>query len=287
MRFDDRRGVRHVKRMAESGAQRYAGSWVEALWKRLEAIDFMSQGLQFAATLLLCFFPFMIVTNALAGRSTVTALVRHLGLDREASADVGSLFASSSATSNAVTGAASVFFVMGGIAAASALQQLYQRIFELPGRGVRDTSHQVLGLALLMAGALLAAWGLPAVQDFGGPVFVDLVVLVVSTVLWWLLMWVLLAGRVPWRDLLPSAVVTGICYTGMRVVFSLTGSNTVTSNTAKYGPIGVVFFFMSWLIALGVVIILGAVTGIVWRERGLSLTAGLRRLPRPRRRGRG
>ncbi|WP_183107305.1 hypothetical protein [Streptomyces sp. 1114.5] len=58
-----------------------------------------------------------------AGRSTVTALVRHLGLDRQASADVGSLFASSSATSNAVTGAASVFFLMGGIAAASALQQ--------------------------------------------------------------------------------------------------------------------------------------------------------------------
>ncbi|MEU8514659.1 hypothetical protein AB0C76_24130 [Kitasatospora sp. NPDC048722] len=57
MRFDDRRGVRHLKRMVEAGERRYAGSWVEALWKRLESVDFMSQGLQFAATLLLCFFP--------------------------------------------------------------------------------------------------------------------------------------------------------------------------------------------------------------------------------------
>ncbi|MEE1782838.1 hypothetical protein PUR71_07905 [Streptomyces sp. SP17BM10] len=41
-----------------------------------------------------------------------------------------------------------------------------------------------------------------------------------------------------------------------------------------------VFFLMSWLIAHGVVISLGAVTGIVWRERGLSLRAALRRRPR-------
>ncbi|MFD8703422.1 hypothetical protein ACFV1W_12450 [Kitasatospora sp. NPDC059648] len=48
-----------------------------------------------------------------------------------------------------------------------------------------------------------------------------------------------------------------------------------------------VFFLVSWLIAVGVVIILGAVTGIVRRERGLSVTAGLKGLPRPGKRGRG
>lgn len=285
MRADNH--LTRMARMVRSARERYAGSWAEALWKRLEAVDFMSQGLQFAATLLLCFFPFMIVTNALAGRSTVTALVRRLGLDRQASADVSDLFAPSTTTSSAVTGTASVFFVLGGFAAASALQQLYQRIFELPGRGVRDVLHQVLSLAVVIAGAALAAWTGPALHRVGGPVLLGAVGLVAAALLWWVLMRLLLAGRVPWRDLLPSAVITAVCYLGMRVVFSFTASDTVTSNTAEYGPIGVVFFLMSWLIALGVVIILGAVTGIVWRERGLSLRAALGRRPRPGKPGRG
>ena len=37
---------------------------------------------------------------------------------------------------------------------------------------------------------------------------------------------------------------------------------------------------MSWFIAIGVVIILGAITGVVWRERGLSFKAALTRLRR-------
>jgi uncharacterized BrkB/YihY/UPF0761 family membrane protein len=41
----------------------------------------------------------------------------------------------------------------------------------------------------------------------------------------------------------------------------------VVSNENKYGPIGVVFALMSYLIAVGVVIILGAVVGMVWNER--------------------
>jgi membrane protein len=56
----------------------------------------------------------------------------------------------------------------------------------------------------------------------------------------------------------------------------------VTSNNEKYGPIGIVFCLMSFLIAIGVVVILGAVTGLVWQERGMSFRAAFRRL-RPNR----
>jgi len=44
----------------------------------------------------------------------------------------------------------------------------------------------------------------------------------------------------------------------------------------------VVFALMSWLIAIGVVIILGAVVGIVWGEQNLSLRAALKKLRRDR-----
>ncbi len=44
------------------------------------------------------------------------------------------------------------------------------------------------------------------------------------------------------------------------------------------------FALMSWLIAIGVVIILVAVAGVVWRDRGLSFSAAFKKLRRKARR---
>ena len=68
----------------------------------------------------------------------------------------------------------------------------------------------------------------------------------------------------------------------MEAVFSVVFSGMVISNDRKYGPVGVVFALMSFFIAIGVVIILGAVAGIVWQDRGLSFGAAFRKLRRAR-----
>jgi uncharacterized BrkB/YihY/UPF0761 family membrane protein len=78
----------------------------------------------------------------------------------------------------------------------------------------------------------------------------------------------------------PVWVATALFWVGMEVVCSFTFSSTVISGDQKYGPIGVVFALMSWLIAIGVVIILGAVAGLVWRERGQSISLALLRFTR-------
>jgi membrane protein len=85
-------------------------------------------------------------------------------------------------------------------------------------------------------------------------------------VFWWLSIWLLLGGRVQWRTLLLPAVVTGVFWLGMSVVFSFIFSGMVVSYTDKYGTIGTVFAFMSFLIAIGVVVMLGAAVGLAWHE---------------------
>jgi membrane protein len=94
-------------------------------------------------------------------------------------------------------------------------------------------------------------------------------------------MWLLLAGRISWRTLFPAACATGVFWLGMEVAFSFFFSGMVISESREYGPIGVVFALMAYLIAIGVVVILGAVVGLVWQERGLSFAAvkKLRRAP--------
>ena len=98
-------------------------------------MDFINRGMVCAATLLLCIFPFLIVTSAVAGRPIVSGLARRLGLNKQAAADVGHLFTSSTATSAAVTGTAWVFLILSGVIAAGAIQQLYQQAFDLDRRG--------------------------------------------------------------------------------------------------------------------------------------------------------
>ena len=112
-------------------SERYSRSSAAHLWNRLDSLDFIDRGMLFAAILLLCFFPFLIVLNALSGRSTVDTLVRHLGLSQQAASYVSQLFAPGTATSNAVSGLSGAFFVLGGIAASAGIQDLYENVFEL------------------------------------------------------------------------------------------------------------------------------------------------------------
>jgi membrane protein len=282
MTTHDRPGMgRRIRRRIEAGKQKYSGSSADVFWHRLNSVDFLNQGIIFAATLLLCAFPFLIVTDALAGQSTAHALGRRLGLNRQAAGDVGHMFTSSHATLASVTGVAWVFLVLGGYSVASSLQGLYQRVFGLDSRTTRDAPRALTWLVLLVAWLFVSGLVGPRVRA-GGPVVFAIVGLVVFTLFWWCTMWLLLAGRIPWRRLLPCAVATGVFWLGMEAFFAVTSSGMVTSDYREYGPIGTVFALMSYLIAIGVVVILGAVTGLVWQERGLSFRAAFRQL-RPNR----
>lgn len=282
MTTHDRPGVRRrIRRGIDAGREKYSGSPAADLWRRLNSVDFLNQAMIFAATLLLCAFPFVIIVSALAGRSSVGGLGRRLGLSHQAANDIGHLVASSATTSRAVTGAAWVFFILSGVAVAGVLQGLYQRIFGLDHRMTRDTPRGLIWLGVLVGWLFGSDWAGPWLRALGIVVFAA-VGLVLFTGFWWFTMWLLLAGRISWRSLFPSAAATGVFWLGMEAVFAVVFSGMVTSDNQKYGPIGIVFALVSYLIAIGVVVILGAVTGIVWQERGLSFRAAFKHLRRTR-----
>jgi membrane protein len=273
----DRPGLRRVRQATGWIQEKYTGSVAEDLRHRLAAADVINQGMLFAATLLLCLIPFVIVLSALAGRPVIDALTRYTGLNGQAAADAGHLFASSAATASAVTGTASmVLFVLGGIAAATALQQLYERAYGLPQHGIKDIGRRLAWLALLIGTSLLGGWAGPPLRHAGGPALLAAAGLIWAIAFWWATMAILLARRIPWRTMFPAACATGLLYVAMEAVFSLFFSAMVISDDTRYGPIGVIFALLSYLIAIGVVVVLGAVIGLVWHER-MSKSAGKRR----------
>lgn len=237
------------------------------LLRRLQAADVINQGLQLAAVLLLCFLPFLLVLESVSGRSDAAGFIRRFGLTGEAAHAVRQALTTPAAPSTAFTGLSWVFFVLFAIAAAGAIQDLYGSVFDVKGRRFRDMPRLVFWLAAALGVSFAGAWTQPWLDRVGGPGLVAIAAFPAATAFWWFSMWLLLDGRLRWRELFPSALATGICWLGMVIVFRLTLSSTIVSSYRKYGSIGVVFAIMPLLVAIGVVIILGALLGVAWRER--------------------
>lgn len=94
-----------------------------------------------------------------------------------------------------------------------------------------------------------------------------LVTVAIMTPFFWWTMHFLLAGRVRWRTLLPSALITGVFYGALGVFSKFYFSETIISDSKTYGTIGAIFGIMTWFIAIGAVIILGAVAGAAREDR--------------------
>jgi membrane protein len=83
-----------------------------------------------------------------------------------------------------------------------------------------------------------------------------------------------LGDRVRWRALLPGAVVAG---TGQVLVLTASGlylQPAIESQAQRYGLIGVAFVLVTWMIALGLLLVLGAVLGAVLGGRAGAAPSG-------------
>jgi membrane protein len=262
-------------RRYRAAAQRLRAGTAGKLWSRLAALDFLGNSFQLAALALMCFFPALIVVTAAAGRGAAAVVAKWLGLDHEAAQAVASLFAPGE-NEGTFTLASAFLLFLGAMAVVNVLESWYQKVFDVPARTWRDRLAQLRWLASLVAYAVLQTLiGRALGGAIGGPVLQGLWGFVMATAFWWWSMHMLLAGAVGWRTLFPAALATGVSWAGLGVFSAHYFSSAIVVNEQKYGPIGVVMIILSWLVAVGVVIHLGAVVGRLYVDR---------RSPRRRRR---
>ena len=103
-----------------------------------------------------------------------------------------------------------------------------------------------------------------AVHSFSvNVVVVALVRAVVGALAWWPVQRLLVDGRVPWRDLLPGAVVTGVGQAAVMALAALILRPVLIDQAHRFGAIGVAFALVTALTVFGVLLVLGAVLGPV------------------------
>jgi membrane protein len=250
----------------------YQGTAAQDLIKGLGKVEFGDWIIVFGASFMLSVLPLIILLGALANSRVDDDIATRLGLNREGSHIIDTLFKSSHAGFNFGVFVALLLSLAGTIAVARSIQRLYQKIFDLPDvRGWSNVARCLIW-AVVAAGevyvdALISRplRGLP-----GGRVFLGLGNLVVVTAFFWWGLHFLLRGREPWRRVFPAALVTGVFWVGLGAFAALYFSSTLISDSHLYGAIGVVFTLITWFIAMGAVIILGAVVGHTYLIRRAS-----------------
>jgi membrane protein len=96
------------------------------------------------------------------------------------------------------------------VAVASSLQQIYEKVFHQAHRGLRDLFRLLTWIVVLcLAVAFDSVAERPVSRAAGGWLAPLVTVAVLTPFVWWT-MHFLLAGRVLWRKLLPSAIITGV-----------------------------------------------------------------------------
>ena len=204
-------------------------------------------------------------------------IATRLGLNREGSHIVETLFSSSHAGVNLGVVVALVLSLLGTIAVGRSVQRLYQHVFDHPD--VRDWGIvlRCLVWALVAAAEVVvdAVMSRPLRDLPAGRVFLGLGNLVIVTAFFWWGLWFLLRGKEQWRRLFPAALATGVFWVGLGAFASFYFSSTLVSDSHLYGAIGVVFTLVTWFIAMGAVITLGAVVGHIFlTRRALTNSSG-------------
>lgn len=252
---------------------RFEGSLAQSFLQRLKALDFADQAVLFGAGLLVSLLPFVILLSAFASQRVDDDISLRLGLDRRAAGIMDHLFTSAPAKLNVATVTSLVFLVFGMLAVASSLQQIYEKVFSQDHhRGLGELSRLLTWIVVLCGAVVVESLAeRPVSAVAAGGWLAPLVTVAIMTPFFWWTMHFLLAGRVPWRKLLPSALVTGVFYGGLGIFSKFYFSETIISDSKTYGTIGAIFGIMTWFIAIGAVIILGAVAGAVagaaWEDR--------------------
>jgi membrane protein len=264
-RHDD---LAHRLAAMTSWRSRYETSGARTLVLKIESLDFGSWILGFGATLMLSVLPIVILLSAFANVRVEDDIARHLGLSRQGTGVVEGLFKSEGVGFNVAVLLSLVLSFVGSVGVAGSVQALYERAFDRPHR---DGIPNKLRCAtwVLCTGALLILDGAisRSLRDAPGGALVLGIADFVGLILFfsWT-MHFLLAGYESWTSLWRPAVATSALWTGLGVFASFYFSSTIVSDSRLYGTIGVVFSLLTWFIAVGAVIALGAALGVMWEQ---------------------
>ena len=261
--------AQRTARRTQAFIVRHQDHAIVAMAQRFSAILGTERALSLGARAFVAFVPLVLLLTSKATVGGESWLAHHFittyHLDGSAAAATRALFNTplGTATQGWLAFALSILFgVVSALSLTAAMQRTYEAAWGLQPLGLRGRVFGIGGVAaILVEVALLSLIG-TIVR--GGPASAVVHLgarLLVATMFWLVITWVLLGRRVDWRSLLPGGITSGV---GTVVVYFVSGvymPRVIAANAARYGAIGLTFAIMTWLYLIGLVLVAGAVAG--------------------------
>ncbi|MFH8387619.1 YhjD/YihY/BrkB family envelope integrity protein [Kitasatospora sp. NPDC018058] len=170
-------------------------------------------------------------------------------------------------TAKAFGGVGVLVTLISATSCSRVLQRLCERSWHLPHLSGRLAAWRWLAWLLVWLVGLTVQGQVRSGFGVGRGLGVFLY-LVTATLLWWWTQHLLLGGRVPWLPLLPGAALTSAGLTALASGSQLYIPRSLNHSVAQFGPLGLVFTLLSWLIVVFTAITLGIGIGYVVAGQG-------------------
>lgn len=227
----------------------------------------------------LSIFPLLLLGVAVVGYLSLGAdvpaqVIGRLGLSGEAAAAVTAAVETAQKSRKGALGVGTVGLLWSGLGMVASIQYAFDNIWQITGRGIKDKLGGLLWLAgaVSILGGSLVVSALLTRTPWLAPLSI-VIGLGVNFAMWLWTLRALLNVVVPWRALVPGAVVGAVGLEVLKVAGGVYLPRLVTQTSALYGSIGVVFAILTWLFFFGRLAVYVAVLNVVrWEEDNGTVT---------------
>lgn len=230
---------------------------------RLAEVQFVDRAVALASLGFTAIVPLLVIVGALlpGTRDLADALIDRFRLEGASADLVRQVFTQSDATKQALSWLGVLLLIGSVLSFTRALQRVYEQAWRIPALGVRGTPAGLAWIAGIVVWITLFATARRALIDATGPAVAVVAVLAGNMVLWLATPYVLLSRRVAWRALVPTAALTAIALTLLSLASVIYMPGAIDDSAASYGPIGIAIALVSWLVAIGFVLVVSAAVG--------------------------
>jgi membrane protein len=223
----------------------------------------------------LSLFPLVLVAIAVlgfvaAGSDTDVGgrLVDQLGLQGESAKMMTDAVGSAESSRKSASIVGFLGLLWSGLGLVGALQYAYNSVWQVNDRGMKDKLFGLswlAGAAVLFVGGAAATTALRWLPGFLAPLGI-LITFAVSLALWLWTSRVLPNTKLPWRRLLPGALLGAIGLEVLKFAGAYYVPKAVASSSQLYGSLGIVFAVLAWMLLFGRLVVYSAVLNVVRYE---------------------